>query len=131
MLSFTGAWLQEKARGQATFLHRSAGLSGVLLGSAVARFAFTALAVCLLGWVSPGGYAVPLGWCWDLWLSVSARFSFSSAAGFLQVVSNPENVLASGVPLTCGHELHICESVDKTRRASGGLFLSVSQVLDL
>lgn len=106
-----------------------------MLGSgtapAIARFAFTTLAVRLLGWVLLGGSAVPFGWHWDLWLSVSTRFLSSSAAGFLRVDSKPENMLTSGVPLTHAHELHICESTDKNRRASGDLFLSVSQVFDL
>lgn len=89
------------------------------------------LAVRLPGWGLLGGSAVLFGWRWDLWLSVSTRFPSSSAAGFLLVVSNPENVLTSEVPLTRAHELHIRESISKNRRASGDLFLSVSQVFDL
>lgn len=99
-------------------------------GPAIAPFAFTALAVRSLGWVLLGGSAVPFGWRWDLWLSVSNRFPSSSAAGFLLVVSNPENMLTSGVPLTCAHELRIRESAVKTEGPQETCFcLSVKSLI--
>lgn len=99
MLSFTGAWLQEKARGQATFLHHSAALSmetcwALPLHTLPSPCWLCAcrVGVCLVGLPFP---LAGTGTCG----SVSARFPSSSAAGFLLVVSNSENVLTSGVPL--------------------------------
>lgn len=136
MLSLSVAWLWRESQGTGHLPSQLCGAeSGDLLGCgaapAIARFAFAMLAARLPGRVLLGGSAVPFGWHWDLWLSVSTRFLSAFAAGLLLVVSNLENVLTSGVPLTRAHELHIRESAAESRSVSGDDFLSVSQVFDL